>query len=108
VDADPSAARHALDAAVADPARLDTAPLTALAAGSPDALDATLRAFADAHGAAALPVLETLTGGRLDKAVRKAARLAERFEHYAWALDYTRRVHFHDAPALPFFRFGTR
>jgi hypothetical protein len=35
------------------------------------------------------------------------ARLAERFEHYAWALDYTRRVHFHDAPALPFFRFGT-
>ena len=35
------------------------------------------------------------------------ARLAERFENYAWALDYTRRVHFHDAPALPFFRFGT-
>ncbi|HEU4367741.1 MAG TPA: hypothetical protein VFV05_05860 [Methylomirabilota bacterium] len=29
------------------------------------------------------------------------ARLAERFEHYAWALDYTRRVHFHDAPLLP-------
>ena len=35
------------------------------------------------------------------------ARLAERFEHYAWALDYARRVHFHDAPTLPFFRFGT-
>jgi len=35
------------------------------------------------------------------------ARLAERFEHYAWALDYARRVHFHDAPALPFFRFNT-
>jgi hypothetical protein len=34
------------------------------------------------------------------------ARLAERFEHYAWALDYARRVHFHDAPALPFFRFS--
>jgi hypothetical protein len=34
------------------------------------------------------------------------ARLAERFESYAWALDYTRRVHFHDAPALPFFRLG--
>ena len=76
MDADPSAARHALDAAVADPARLDTAPLTALATGAPDALDATLRAFADAHGAAALPVLEALTAGRLDKAVRKAARLA--------------------------------
>lgn len=34
------------------------------------------------------------------------ARLAERFEHYAWALDYARRVHFHDAPAHPFFRLG--
>jgi hypothetical protein len=29
------------------------------------------------------------------------ARLAERFEHYAWALDYTRRVHFHEVPLLP-------
>lgn len=29
------------------------------------------------------------------------ARLAERFEHYAWALDYARRVHFHEAPVLP-------
>ena len=36
------------------------------------------------------------------------ARLAERFEHYAWALDYARRVHFHDAPAHPFFRLGWR
>ena len=34
------------------------------------------------------------------------ARLAERFEHYAWALDYARRVHFYDAPAHPFFRLG--
>jgi hypothetical protein len=34
------------------------------------------------------------------------ARLAERFEHYAWALDYARRVHFRDAPAHPFFRLG--
>ena len=34
------------------------------------------------------------------------ARLAERFEHYAWALDYARRVHFGDAPPLPFFRLG--
>lgn len=31
-------------------------------------------------------------------------RLAERFEHYASALDYTRRVHFFDAPHHPFFR----
>ena len=36
------------------------------------------------------------------------ARLAERFEPYAWALDYARRVHFHDAPAHPFFRLGWR
>jgi hypothetical protein len=35
------------------------------------------------------------------------ARLAERFEHYASALDYARRVHFADAPALPFFRLGS-
>jgi len=34
------------------------------------------------------------------------ARLAERFEHYAWALDYARRVHFYDAPVHPFFRLG--
>jgi hypothetical protein len=32
--------------------------------------------------------------------------LAERFESYAGALDYTRRVHFRDHPALPFFRLG--
>jgi hypothetical protein len=30
--------------------------------------------------------------------------LAERFESYAGALDYARRVHFHDAPHHPFFR----
>jgi hypothetical protein len=33
-------------------------------------------------------------------------RLAERFENYAGALDYARRVHFFDAPALPFFRLS--
>ena len=31
-------------------------------------------------------------------------RLAERFETYAAALDYARRVHFFDAPQHPFFR----
>jgi len=76
LDADATAARRALDAAVADPARLDTAPLTALAAADAGALDAALRAFAEAHGAAAMPVLDALTGARLDKTVRKAARLA--------------------------------
>jgi hypothetical protein len=32
--------------------------------------------------------------------------LAERFESYARALDYTRRVHFCDHPTHPFFRLG--
>jgi hypothetical protein len=31
-------------------------------------------------------------------------RLSERFEHYATALDYARRVHFVDHPGHPFFR----
>ena len=33
-------------------------------------------------------------------------RLAERFEHYVGALDYSRRVYFHDHPQHPFFRLG--
>lgn len=33
-------------------------------------------------------------------------RLAERFEHFAGALDYARRVHFPDGPAHPFFRLA--
>ena len=33
-------------------------------------------------------------------------RLAERFESYAGALDYARRVHFFDAPHHPFFRLS--
>ncbi len=33
-------------------------------------------------------------------------RLAERFEYYAGALDYARRVHFFDHPEHPFFRLS--
>jgi hypothetical protein len=33
-------------------------------------------------------------------------RLAERFESYAGALDYARRVHFHDGPGHPFLRLA--
>jgi hypothetical protein len=33
-------------------------------------------------------------------------RLAERFENYAGALDYARRVHFTHAPVHPFFRLS--
>ena len=76
MDADAGACRRALDEAVAEPARLDPAPLTALAAAAPAAVDDTLRAFADTHGAAALPVLEALTSERTDRIVRRAARLA--------------------------------
>jgi len=74
VDAD--ACRRALDVAIAEPARLDPAPLTALAARSPEAVDDLLHAFADAHGADALPVLDALTSDRIDRRVRRAARLA--------------------------------
>ena len=33
-------------------------------------------------------------------------RLADRFEHYAGALDYARRVHFPEHPEHPFFRLS--
>jgi hypothetical protein len=73
MDADAGAWRRALDAAVTDPARLDPA---ALAAGAPAAVDDALRAFADTHGAVALPVLEALASERIDRTVRRAARVA--------------------------------
>jgi hypothetical protein len=65
--------RRALDAALADAARLDPALLAALTS---DALDEALRGFADAHGAAALPVLQALTADGIPRALRRAARLA--------------------------------
>jgi hypothetical protein len=73
VDTDAAACRRALDAALADPSRLDVAPLTALAAADQVAVDDLLRAFADAHDAAALPVLEALAS---DHTLRRAARRA--------------------------------
>jgi hypothetical protein len=72
---DAEAGRRALDAALADPTRLDATPLAALAA-DPAVLDATLRVFADTHGAAALPVLEALTSERTERTLRRAARVA--------------------------------
>lgn len=76
MDADVDACRRTLEAALADPTRLDPAPLAALAAEAPAAVDDTLRAFADAHGAAALPVLEALTSERTHRTLRRAARVA--------------------------------
>ena len=70
---DTATARRALDAALSEPTRLDAGPLAAL---PPDAVDETLRGFADAHGAAALPVLQRLAGERLPRDLRRAARLA--------------------------------
>jgi len=70
---DATAARRALDEALADPGRVDASALRELSAAD---LDQTLRAFADAHGAAALPVLEALTAERIAKGPRRAARVA--------------------------------
>jgi hypothetical protein len=70
---DATAARRALDEALADPGRVDAGALRDLPAG---VLDQTLRDFADAHGAAALPVLEALTAERVAKSPRRAARVA--------------------------------
>jgi hypothetical protein len=69
---DATALRHALEAALAAPERLDPATITGLDAA---ALDTTLRAFAADHGPAALPVLVVL-GERGDREVRRAAKRA--------------------------------
>jgi hypothetical protein len=74
--------RAVLETALADPARLDADAKRALAGLPADALDATLRDFAAAHGAAALPVLTALaddTQGGLRRAARRALyRLSQR------------------------------
>jgi hypothetical protein len=55
--------------------------------------------FVSEHGRAT-------SGAQARESAPLFARLAERFEHYAWALDYARRVHFYDAPVHPFFKLG--
>ena len=45
---------------------------------SEDVLDETLRTFANAHGAGALPALSGLAEGAADRAVRRAAKRAPR------------------------------
>jgi hypothetical protein len=73
MDDDAAACRRALDAALADPSRLDVAPLATLVATDAHTVDSVLRAFADAHEAAAVPVLEALTA---DHTLRRPARRA--------------------------------
>ncbi|MGH7353292.1 MAG: hypothetical protein ACRELS_01780, partial [Candidatus Rokuibacteriota bacterium] len=67
-----AACRRALEAALADPARLDPTPWAAAPAAE---LDAALRDFAAARGEAALPVLTALAA-RGERVVRRAAKRA--------------------------------
>jgi len=73
---DPAACRAVLEAALADPARLDAVARQTLAAASAPTLESALRDFAAAHGAAALPVLATLAADEAVRDVRRAARRA--------------------------------
>jgi len=73
---DSAACRAVLEAALADPARLDAVARQTLAAASAPTLESALRDFAAAHGAAALPVLATLAADEAARDVRRAARRA--------------------------------
>ena len=73
---DPAACRAVLEAALADPARLDAVARQTLAAASAPTLESALRDFAAAHAAAALPVLATLAADEAARGVRRAARRA--------------------------------
>jgi hypothetical protein len=68
--------RRVLDTLVAANAEVRGAELHALAAAPPDVLDEVLRAFADAHGAGALPVLTRLASDRAPRGVRRSAKRA--------------------------------
>jgi hypothetical protein len=73
---DPAACRAVLEAARTDPTRLDAAACQTLAAAGEAALDAALREFAAAHGAAALPVLTALADEAAARDLRRGARRA--------------------------------
>ena len=73
---DSAACRAVLEAALADPARLDAVARQTLAAASAPTLESALRDFGAAHGAAALPVLATLAADEAARDVRRAARRA--------------------------------
>ena len=73
---DPAACRAVLEAALADPARLDAVARQTLAAASAPTLESALRDFVAAHAAAALPVLAALAADEAARGVRRAARRA--------------------------------
>jgi hypothetical protein len=71
---DPGACRAVLEAALAEPARLDAVARQTLAAADEPTLETALREFAAAHGAAAVPVLTTLAADEAARGVRRAAK----------------------------------
>ncbi|HEV8583876.1 MAG TPA: hypothetical protein VGT02_02795 [Methylomirabilota bacterium] len=73
---DSAACRAVLEAARAEPARLDAAARQTLAAAGEAALDTALREFAAAHGAGALPVLTALAEDEAARGLRRAAKRA--------------------------------
>lgn len=68
--------RRVLESLLAAGSRAGAADLLALRDSVPGALDDAVRAFADAHGAEALPVLGLLTSDRAGRPLRRAARRA--------------------------------
>ena len=73
---DSAACRAVLEAALAQPTRLDAAARQTLAAAGEPTLEAALREFGAAHGAAALPVLTALAADEAARGVRRAAKRA--------------------------------
>jgi hypothetical protein len=73
---DPAACRAVLEAARAEPSRLDAAARQTLAAAAEPVLEAALREFAVAHGAGALGVLTALAVDDAARGVRRAAKRA--------------------------------
>jgi hypothetical protein len=73
---DPGACRAVLEAALVDPARLDSVARQTLGAADEATLDSALRDFVAAHGAAALPVVTMLASDEAARAIRRAAKRA--------------------------------
>ena len=73
---DPGACRVVLEAALAEPARLDAVARQTLGAADEATLDTALRDFVVAHGAAALPLLTMLAADDRARTVRRVAKRA--------------------------------
>ena len=73
---DPGACRAVLEAALAEPARLDAVARQTLGAADEATLDAALRDFVAAHGAAALPLLTRLASDEGARIIRRVAKRA--------------------------------